>query len=57
MKTAAIKVKTFVAKHKEAIVVAGIAYAVASVLKTGLNQHNEFLKEKGLYEEFYAQVD
>lgn len=51
------RIKRFVRKHKVAITV-----AVTSTIWTGITlaaqrSHNEFLKEKGLYDEYYTPRD
>jgi hypothetical protein len=55
-KTLAIA-KKFVADHKVAIAVVATATAVLAIERVGFKQHDDFLKEHGLYEEFYAQID
>jgi hypothetical protein len=54
-----IKTKNFVVDHKTAILVYGLLLTTtaAVVMRGGLAQHNAFLKEHGLYEEFYSLVD
>lgn len=49
------RVKSFWQKHKTKILVSGLVVTTASaaVLKGGLKQHDDFLKEKDLYDEFY----
>jgi hypothetical protein len=48
--------QTFVVRNKTKIVVAVAATAVVVIAaqRAGLNQHNEFLKEKNLFDEYYA---
>lgn len=46
--------KKFVVKHKTAIAVTVTAIAVNRFYATAINQHNDFLKEHGLYEQFYT---
>ena len=43
-------------KHERKILIATTALSIGSavLMRSGINQHNEFLKERGLYEEFYA---
>lgn len=48
------RVKAFVQKHKVAIAVVTTATTMAVLNRMALKQHNDFLKEKGLYEEFYT---
>jgi hypothetical protein len=47
--------KNFVVKHKTAILVtvAVTSVAAAVTFRTGLVQHDEFLKEHDLYDTFY----
>ena len=52
------KAATAVRKHERKILV-GITVAsttVAVISRAGIAQHNAFLKEKGLFEEFYDLV-
>lgn len=52
--TAVIRTKKFVARHKTALAVTATA-AIAVVVHTKVvGQHNDFLKEHGLYETFYT---
>lgn len=53
IKKAAISTKNFVKKHRVAIAVVTTTVICAAINRQALGQHNEFLKEKGLYEEFY----
>lgn len=53
----ALTAKNFVVRHKTAITVVGTAAACLYLNRLALKQHNEFLKEKGLYEEFYTPED
>lgn len=61
IKKAADSAKKFVVQHKTALsvstAVAVTAVAVRKLDGTALAQHNEFLKEKGLFDEFYATPD
>jgi hypothetical protein len=52
-------VKNFVVKHERKILVTTtvVSTTAAVLMRTGLAQHNAFLKEKGLYEEFYALTE
>lgn len=45
-----------VKKHERKILIATsvTSTTVAVLMRTGISQHNAFLKEKGLYDEFYA---
>jgi hypothetical protein len=46
----------FVKKHERKILVTTtvVSTTAAVLMRTGLAQHNEFLREHGLYEQFYA---
>lgn len=48
-------VKGFVVKHERKILVTTtvVSTTAAVLMRTGIAQHNAFLKEKGLFEEFY----
>ena len=46
--------KEFVLRHRVAIAVTGTAATGLYLNQLAMKQHNEFLKEKGLYEEFYT---
>jgi hypothetical protein len=52
-----LKFKNFVRRHKTSIAVAGTAGTCLYLNRVALRQHDEFLKEKGLYEEFYYPED
>jgi hypothetical protein len=43
-------------KHERKILVSAtvISTSAAIVFRTGIHQHNDFLRERGLYDEFYA---
>jgi hypothetical protein len=51
--------KDAVARNKTKILATTtvVATGAAVMMRIGLNQHDDFLREKGLYEEFYAQTD
>jgi hypothetical protein len=51
--------KKFVQQHQTKILAttAAVTTTVAVLQRIGLKQHNDFLKEKGLHEEFYSQTD
>jgi hypothetical protein len=57
VKKAAVSTKNFVKKHRVAIAITGTSAAWFAINRFALNQHDEFLKEKGLYEEFYTPED
>jgi hypothetical protein len=52
-------VKNFVVKHERKILVTltVASTGAALVMRTGIKQHNEFLKEHGLFEQFYALAE
>lgn len=49
--------KNFVEKHKVAIAVTGTAVTCLYLNRLALQQHNDFLKENGLYDAFYALAE
>lgn len=51
------KFRNFVERHKVAIAVTGTAASCLYLNRVALKQHDDFLKEKGLYEEFYNPDD
>lgn len=57
IKKATDSTKNFVKKHRVAIAVITTTLVCGKINRMALAQHNEFLKEKGLYEEFYAEPD
>lgn len=50
------RIKNVFVKYERPILIgiAGTSVAAALVMRKGIAQHNEFLKEHGLYEQFYA---
>lgn len=48
-----LKFKNFVRRHKMPIAVASTAATCLYLNNIALKQHEDFLKEKGLYDEFY----
>jgi hypothetical protein len=48
-------IKNFVVKHERPILITTtvVSTTAAVVMRTGVAQHNAFLKEHGLYEQFY----
>lgn len=52
----AVKAKNFVVKHKTAILVTALVVTTTTcvLMRSGIAQHNQFLKDHELYEEFYA---
>lgn len=55
MKDKLNSVKKFVEQHKVTIAVVATASTGLYLNRIALKQHNDFLKEKGLYEEFYTE--
>lgn len=53
VKKAAVSTKDFVVRHKTAVAVAATATVLTIINQKAIGQHNEFLKEHGLYDEFY----
>lgn len=53
IKKKVVATKDFVAKHRVAIAVVGTSIVWIKIMATAAEQHNEFLKEHGLYEKFY----
>lgn len=49
--------KKFVTDHKVAITIVTTTAVVLAIERIGFKQHDDFLREHGLYEEFYAQND
>jgi len=54
IKQATVSTKNFVSKHRVVIAVVTTTVVCGAINRAALKQHNEFLKEKGLYEEFYT---
>lgn len=50
----ATPVRNFVRKHKVAIAVTATVLVMGGINRLALKQHDEFLKEKNLYDEFYT---
>lgn len=48
-------VKNFVRKHERKILITTtvVSTTAAVLMRSGIAQHNEFLKEHGLFEQFY----
>lgn len=51
-KKVVVSSKNFIVNHKTAAAVAATAIVLVSVNKQALKDHEEFLKERGLYDEF-----
>jgi hypothetical protein len=54
---AATSTKKFVIKHKTAITVVATSAVWYTINRAAVNQHDDFLKEHDLYEEFYTPSD
>lgn len=59
MKTKLATAKKFVLDRQTKILVTTVVVTTtaAVLMKTGLTQHDNFLKENGLYDAFYALTD
>lgn len=55
--TTPTRVKNFVRRHKTAIAVTTTAALCLVLNRMALASHDEFLKEKGLYDEYYTPTD
>lgn len=53
-KTAYRRVEKFVQKHKVALAVGGTIIVMGAIYRVALKQHDDFLKEHDLYEEYYT---
>lgn len=51
---APVKKQSFVGRHKVAIAVIATSACWIALNRLSLKGHNDFLKEKGLYDEFYT---
>jgi hypothetical protein len=49
--------KKFVVRHKTAVAVVATASVCVALNRVALQQHNDFLKEHDLYDEFYASEE
>jgi hypothetical protein len=54
VKKTVVSTKNFVVRHKTAVAVAVTATVLTVINRKALDQHDEFLKEHGLYNEFYT---
>lgn len=54
-----VRLKNFYLKHERLILVTTTVVSTTSavLMRTGIAQHNEFLKQHGLYEQFYALAE
>lgn len=59
MKNRIVTAKNFVVRNERKILVTTtvVATTAAVVMRTGIKQHNEFLRENGLFDKFYELVD
>lgn len=57
IKQKAVSTKNFVQAHKVAIAVTVTSAFWIAVNRRAMKDHNEFLKEKGLYNEFYMPTN
>jgi hypothetical protein len=55
--TRVTRIKNFVGRHKVSITMVATSTAWYAINRAALSQHDEFLKERGLYEEFYTPQD
>ena len=46
--------QAFVDRHKVAIIVGTVGLTAILLQQRAIKQHNDYLKEHGLYEEYYA---
>jgi hypothetical protein len=53
VKKTAVATKNFVVRHKTTVAVATTVAVMTVINKKALNQHDEFLKDHDLYDEFY----
>lgn len=60
-KSTTTSVKSFVARHKVALSITGTAVVTTTAClmlnRAALRQHDSFLEEKGLYDEYYTPED
>lgn len=54
---AVARAKKFVVEHKTAIAVTATAAICIAVNRVALKQHNDFLRDHDLYDEFYASEE
>lgn len=54
IKAVASSTKKFVVDHKVAVAVVITTVVLVSINRQALREHNDFLKEHNLYEEFYS---
>ena len=53
------RTRKFVVEHQTGLLITAtvVSTAAAVLMRGGIKQHDDFLKEHDLYEEFYAQID
>jgi hypothetical protein len=54
VKQTAVSTKNFVVRHKTAVAVATTVLVLQACNRKALDQHDQFLKEHDLYNEFYT---
>lgn len=54
MNNALTSVKNFVDRNKVALIVGAVAITGIVIQRKALKQHDEYLKEHGLYEDYYT---
>lgn len=54
IKNAQLRTKKFVSDHRVGLAITGTSAAWLYVLVSANKGHNDFLREKGLYDEFYS---
>jgi hypothetical protein len=57
VKKTVVSTKNFVVRHKTVVAVAVTATVLTAINRKALNEHDEFLKEHGLFEEYYTPED
>lgn len=57
VETIPTRIKNFAKRHKTGIAVTATSAFWIWVNRTAIKQHNAFLTEKGLYDEFYQPED
>jgi hypothetical protein len=53
----AVATKNFVVKHKTAVAVATTVAVMTAINNKALSQHDDFLKQHDLYDEFYSPIE
>lgn len=54
VKNVAVSSKKFVQRHKIAVTITATALVCGALNKAALRDHDNFLKEHGLYDEYYT---